>query len=192
MADKRKSYQAFLKAAGKKYELPYAKSQVLYRKLSDRLGKPARVGDLKAHPRISKQEAEAAKRSRGKRKIIRRKKPKAPPLPIKKKIKTLGEWLRLQQTEDSFDSVNLAGGIDYSGGKGRGLVSFQLDMRARVPRGYELTHRVVEQAVHAWSLNGKAPKGFRIAIKDWKDKAQSRERLKPVILAGEISVEGID
>lgn len=189
MADKRKSYQAFLRAAKKKYDLPHAKAQKLYRSLSERLDKPARANDIKVHPRISKQEAERAARSRPrKKKIIGR--PAAPAAPIsppKKRISSLSEWVGLQGMPSlDFVRADLAAGVDYSGGKGRGLVSFQLDIVARIPSGYTLSHRVVDQAVREWAVAGKAPKGFGIAIKDWKDK-NSREKLRPVLIAGTIS-----
>lgn len=134
MADKRKSYQAFLRVAKRKYELPHAKAQKLYRDLSKRLDKPAKAADLKKHPRISKQEADKASRSRLKR---------APGREIKKNERTGGglkikpptgtgggggggggvasvSVTTLDQYYDLWDDIDYdveeyAGGLDYNG-----------------------------------------------------------------------------
>jgi hypothetical protein len=115
MASKRRSYDAFLRAAKKKYDLPHAKAQKLYRTLSERLDKPARVSDLKQHPRISKQEAEKAQRSRPRK----RKPPERPKVPpggggvAKIPITSLRQYDELFYLD--YDIEEFAGGLDYNG-----------------------------------------------------------------------------
>jgi hypothetical protein len=127
MTSKRRSYQAFLKRAKADYGLTHRKAQVMYRKMSDRLGEPAKAKDIKSHPRIAKQEAGKALRARGRREVGREEpKHKAPPPapPVapgpEKVIKSHAEYVRLYDEYDGFDELGweyeeYAGGVDYNG-----------------------------------------------------------------------------
>jgi hypothetical protein len=129
MKSKQRSYQAFLKRAKADYGLTHRKAQVMYRKVSERLGEPAKAKDLKAHPRIAKQEAQKSQRSRigG----VARKapsKPPAPPSPLPKRggggedgaavsITSLKQYHDLYDDFDFYDWADefYAGGVDYAG-----------------------------------------------------------------------------
>jgi hypothetical protein len=118
MTSKRRSYQAFLKRAKADYGLTHRKAQVMYRKMSDRLGEPAKAKDIKSHPRIAKQEAGKALRSKGPtgaRKGGALEKPPSPPPGPAKTITSLGQYHDLYDDFDSYDwdYEDYAGGVDY-------------------------------------------------------------------------------
>jgi hypothetical protein len=77
-----------------------------------------------------------------------------------------------------------------------GLVSIQLDIQARVPKGHRLTRALLDQVVNIWADTGTAPSGFKIRIKDWKhggkrvrsaagfSQKEARERFRGLLQSG--------
>jgi len=55
-----RQYQSFLKAAKRSTGVSHKEAQQMYRTMSERIGHKASAKDVKAHPRITKQEANKA------------------------------------------------------------------------------------------------------------------------------------
>jgi hypothetical protein len=79
----------------------------------------------------------------------------------------------------------------------RDLISIQLDIRVKVPKGFKLSRAVLDQAVRDWAATGVQPEGFKIKIIDWRrgskrstpesagtSQDQARERLRGLLQAG--------
>jgi hypothetical protein len=47
-------------------------------------------------------------------------------------------------------------------------VSIQLEIRMKKPVGVEPTQELLDHVVRAWANSGKAPRGMKISIIDWK------------------------
>lgn len=77
-------------------------------------------------------------------------------------------------------------------------VSLQLEIRARVPRGYRLTQELLDQVVREWAEDGESPDGIDIKIIDWKrpgakrnrptNQDEARERFRRLLQAGRFTV----
>jgi hypothetical protein len=84
----------------------------------------------------------------------------------------------------------------------RDLISIQLDIRVKVPRGFKLSRAVLDQAVRDWAANGVQPEGFQIKIIDWRrgstrttpasagtSQNQARERLRGLLQSGMFTIK---
>lgn len=77
-------------------------------------------------------------------------------------------------------------------------VSLQLEITARVPKGYRLTQELLDQVVRDWAEEGDTPDGIDIKIIDWKrpggrakrptDQDEARERFRRLLQEGRFTV----
>lgn len=77
-------------------------------------------------------------------------------------------------------------------------VSLQLEITAKVPRGYKLTQELLDEVVRGWAEDGEEPRGFRIRIIDWKregarkgrptNQEEARERFRGLLQQGRFTV----
>lgn len=77
-------------------------------------------------------------------------------------------------------------------------VSLQLEIRARVPRGYRLTQEFLDEVVRNWAQDGDSPDGIDIKIIDWRrpgakigrptNQDEARERFRRLLQQGRFTV----
>jgi len=84
----------------------------------------------------------------------------------------------------------------------RDLISIQLDIRVKKPKGFKLSRAAVDGAVRDWAESGVQPEGYRIRIIDWRrgsnrttpasagvSQDQARERLRGLLRSGMFTVK---
>lgn len=80
-------------------------------------------------------------------------------------------------------------------------VALQLEITARVPRGYRLTQELLDSVVREWAEDGVSPDGIKIEIIDWSranksgkpprhfaDQEAARKRFRGLLRAGRFTV----
>lgn len=163
-----RSYNAFLREVKAEHGLTYGQAQAVYRRVSDRLDRPAYGVDVARHPRITGQEVRRTVRPLKRVKPVRPKRPRKPapkrpgkPAPKRPADLAKGTELELTYTTRGHTPRRRRGG----GGRLVDKRPLGLKIRARAMR--PMSREGLSRRVKRASETAVVPEGIELLYVDW-------------------------